>query len=184
MSRYLRILVAALALVLLVVGSALANRSPVADEHRSPVAASQQPSPGASAAANGEKGQNEADDAKDAADPAPSQEQLDRLVDLLKTAGITATDEQLSALIAKYGVGGAVRIVAWANGGDTSAIEALRDQGMGWGEIAKQLNGADASLGLKPGIGWIMSGGHGQGHAAQAGAAKGKATAPGQANKP
>jgi hypothetical protein len=190
MGRYARISVAVLALLLLVVGSALANRSPVADEHRSPVAASQEPSPGA---VSDKKG-GDADDAEDAADATPpSQAQLDRLVGLLKTAGITATDEQLTALIAKYGVGGAMRVLAWAHDGDTSQVTALRDQGLGWGEIARQLNEADPSANLGPGIGWIMSGGHGAGHggghadAANAtghGSANGKASAPGQADQP
>jgi hypothetical protein len=48
---------------------------------------------------------------------------------------------------------------------------------MGWGAIAKQLNEEDAEgdLNLRPGIGWVMGGGQGQGH--------GKANAPGQAKK-
>jgi hypothetical protein len=191
MGRYARISVAVLALLLLVVGSALANRSPVADEHRSPVAASQEPSPGA-ASDKSDKNGGDADEAEDTADTTPpSQAQLDRVVGLLKTAGITATDEQLSALITKYGVGGAIRVLAWAHGGDASQVTALRDQGLGWGEIARQLNEADPSASLVPGIGWIMSGGHGGGHgvghadAAKAnGKANGKATAPGQADKP
>lgn len=193
MGRYARISVAVLALLLLVVGSALANRSPVADEHRSPVAASQEPSPGAVSDKSDTKG-GDADEAEDAADTTPpSQAQLDRLVGLLKTAGITATDEQLTALIAKYGVGGAMRVLAWAHDGDTSQVTALRDQGLGWGEIARQLNEADPSANLGPGIGWIMSGGHGAGHggghaeAANAtghGSANGKASAPGQADQP
>jgi hypothetical protein len=193
MGRSARISVAVLALLLLVVGSALANRSPVADEHRSPVAASQEPSPGAVSDKSDTKG-SDADEAEDAADTTPpSQPQLDRLVGLLKTAGITATDEQLTALIAKYGVGGAMRVLAWAHDGDTSQVTALRDQGLGWGEIARQLNEADPSANLGPGIGWIMSGGHGAGHggghaeAANAtghGSANGKASAPGQADQP
>jgi len=196
MGRYARISVAVLALLLLVVGSALANRSPVADEHRSPVAASQQPSPGAASdkSDKSDKKGGDADEAEDAADTTPpSQAQLDRLVGLLETAGIAATDEQLTALIAKYGVGGAMRVLAWAHDGDTSQVTALRDQGLGWGEIARQLNEADPSANLGPGIGWIMSGGHGAGHAgghadaAKAtahGNANGKASAPGQADQP
>ena len=193
MGRSARISVAVLALLLLVVGSALANRSPVADEHRSPVAASQEPSPGAASDKSDKKG-GDADEAEDAADTTPpSQAQLDRLIDLLKTAGITATPEQLSALITKYGVGGAVRVLAWAHDGDTSQVTALRDQGLGWGEIARQLNEADSSANFRPGIGWIMSGGHGGGHAdAAKDAAKSKvkpkaddtASAPEQTDQP
>lgn len=182
MHRYLRISIVAVALVLLVVGSALANGSPTAEQHRSPVAASHQPSPGA----NSDEKAGDQDETEDATPP--TQEELDRIVGLLDTAGITATADQLAALAAKYGVGGAVRILAWADatGGDTAKVTDLRDQGMGWGAIAKQLNGEDTSLSLKPGIGWIMSGGHGQGHAGDAhaanGKAKGKATAPGQSD--
>lgn len=174
MHRYLRIAVVALALVLLVVGSALANGSPRADEHRSPVAASNQPSPDTDKPATEEKDDNEG--------TPPTEQELARLVGLLDKAGISATADQVATLAAKYGVGGAVRILAWADatGGDTAKISDLRDQGMGWGAIAKQLNGADASLSLKPGIGWIMSGGHGHGQtdAADAGKAKGKASPP------
>jgi hypothetical protein len=178
MHRYLRITVVALGLVLLVVGSALANGSPRADEHRSPVAASHQPSPATEKPGSDEK------EAEGAAPP--SQAELDRLAGLLDQAGISATSDQIAALAAKYGVGGAVRILAWADatGGDTAKITDLRDAGMGWGAIAKQLAAADSSVSLRPGIGWIMSGGHGQSHAdaASAGKAKGKATAPGQSN--
>lgn len=181
MSRYLRVTVIAFALLLLVAGSVFANGSPTAEQHRSPVAASAQPSGGANAN-NGNQDENEANEEK----TPPTQDQLDRLRGLLDTAGIAATDDQLTELIAKYGVGGAVRILAWADatGGDTASISDLRDQGMGWGAIAKQLNAEDESLDVSPGIGWIMSGGHGQGHADAAanGKAKGKATAPGQTN--
>jgi hypothetical protein len=177
MGRYARIAVAVLALLLLVVGSALANRSPVADEHRSPVAASQEPSPGAASDKSDKSDKKGGDEAEDAADTTPpSQAQLDRLIGLLKTAGVTATDEQLTALIAKYGIGGAMRVLAWAHDGDTSQVTALRDQGLGWGEIARQLNEADSSANFRPGIGWIMSGGHGGGNAdAAKDAAKSKA---------
>jgi hypothetical protein len=181
MSRYLRVMVIALALVLLVVGSVFANGSPTAEEHRSPVAASAQPSAGA-IANRGDQDENEANDGK----TPPTQAQLDRVRGLLDTAGISATDDQLTALIAKYGVGGAVRILTWADatGSDTASISDLRDLGMGWGAIAKQLNTGDESLNVSPGLGWIMSGGHGQGHADAAanGRAKGKASAPGQSN--
>jgi len=35
---------------------------------------------------------------------------------------------------------------------------------MGWGAIAHQLEQADSSLQLSPGIGWIMGHGHGKSH--------------------
>ena len=40
----------------------------------------------------------------------------------------------------------------------------MRDGGMGWGAIAHQLEKADSSLNLSPGIGWIMGHGHGHGN--------------------
>jgi hypothetical protein len=51
---------------------------------------------------------------------------------------------------------------------------------MGWGAIAKQRNAGEGSAKVTPGIGWIMSGGHGHGQtdAADAGKAKGKASPP------
>jgi hypothetical protein len=182
MRRYLRITLVASALVLLVVGSALANGSPRGDEHRSPVAASQQPSP------RTEKQGTDENETKEATPP--TQQELDRLVGLLDKAGIAATSDQIAALAARYGVGGAVRILAWADatGGDTAAITSLRDQGMGWGAIARQLNAGEGSAKVTPGIGWIMSGnghGHAEGDAATTGngKARGKATAPGQSGR-
>ena len=70
-------------------------------------------------------------------------------------------------MAAKYGVGGAVRLEAWADATGKSVTElgAMFDGGMGWGAIAKQLEHADSSLHLSPGIGWIMGHGHGNGHA-------------------
>ena len=85
-------------------------------------------------------------------------------------------------------VGGAVRLLSWsdASGMAVADLQALRDGGMGWGQIARQLNDADESVHVSPGIGWVMSGGHGQGHAADAtdadsdGKVNGRDTAPGQ----
>jgi hypothetical protein len=73
--------------------------------------------------------------------------------------------ELLTELAAEHGVGGAVRIVAWAETGVATVdeIRTLRAEGQGWGEIAKD-------LGVHPGIGSIM--GNGGGH--------GRDTAPGQ----
>ena len=80
----------------------------------------------------------------------------------------SATGPEFKALAAK--VGGAVRVAAFAkaSGKSTADILAMFQGGKGWGEIAH-------TLGLHPGIGWIMSGGHGkgQGHAAGADKTKG-----------
>jgi len=79
---------------------------------------------------------------------------------------------EFKALAAKVGVGGAVRVLAFAfakaSGMSTTDLLAMFQGGKGWGEIAH-------TLGLHPGIGWIMSGGHGkgQGHAAGADKTKG-----------
>jgi len=48
-------------------------------------------------------------------------------------------------------------------GKTVAELSAMRDGGMGWGAIAHQIEQADSSLHLSPGIGWIM--GHGHGHA-------------------
>ena len=86
----------------------------------------------------------------------------------LKAAGIVVGVTEFKALAAK--VGGAVRVAAFAkaSGKSTADILAMFQGGKGWGEIAH-------TLGLHPGIGWIMSGGHGkgQGHAAGADKTKG-----------
>jgi hypothetical protein len=82
---------------------------------------------------------------------------------------VSVTD--FKALAAKVGVGGAVRVLAFAkaSGKSTAEILAMFQGGKGWGEIAH-------ALGLHPGIGWIMSGGHGKGQGHAAGADKTKAS--------
>jgi hypothetical protein len=175
MTRYVRISLVAVALLLLVVTSVMANPGGAADQHRSPVAASHQPSASPSEEGKDADPHDETNEAEtDGA--APSEALPDRLVAQLQAAGITATAGELTPLIEKYGVGGGVRLLSWAaaTGKDTSEIAAMRDQGLGWGQIAAQLNEADSSLHLTPGIGSIMRAGHGQ-----AGAAHGKAHASG-----
>jgi hypothetical protein len=92
---------------------------------------------------------------------APSAAELDRLVGLLKDAGITTTAQVLKDLAAKVGVGGAVRTVAFAKYANKTpaAILAMFQGGMGWGKISHTLN-----LSIGPGIGWIMGNGHGNGN--------------------
>ena len=145
------IVVLAVALLLLVAGSALANK--------------------------GFQTQTQPDVvAQDEEEGTPSQQVLDKIVERLGNADIDATAEEVAALAEKYGVGGAVRILAWGAATDAD-VAGMRDSGMGWGQIAKQLNEEDAEgdLDLRPGIGWVMGGGQGEGH--------GKANAPGQAKK-
>lgn len=166
MNRYARIAIIAGSMVLLAAGSAFASTNLRASDDRSPVAASHEPESSEPAESEQPEPSESPEPKDEATGAAPSQPELDRLVTQLGTAGIRTTDDALSALIAKYGVGGAVRVLAFAASGTAAAdIEKMRDDGLGWGQIAQKLN-ADGSLNLNPGIGWIMSGGHGKGHAA------------------
>ena len=89
----------------------------------------------------------------------PSAEKVQRALEGLKNAGINTTTEEFTALADKYGVGGAVRVLAFADAsGKTAAqISAMRDAGAGWGEIRRELG-----IAVGPGIGWLMGRGHGQ----------------------
>lgn len=89
----------------------------------------------------------------------------ERVVERLGNAGITTDTTELDALADANGLGGAVRILAWADaaGIDPSEIVAMRDEGMGWGQIRRALEADHPDASFHPGIGWIM-GGHGQGH--------------------
>ncbi len=84
-------------------------------------------------------------------------------------AGIQATSDQLQSLAADYGLGGAVRLLAWADATDMSLadLRAMRDEGAGWGQMALE-------LGVSPGIGSIM------GNGAEAAGGHGRDSAPGQ----
>ena len=183
--RSLRTVVAALALLLLIAGTAFATRTSL-DRHLSLQAASNQPSDSdggkdaETEAPESEAPESEAPEAEAPESPDTNADTSEsgtgaqltdthaaQLVDLLKSAGITASADELKTLAAKYGVGGAVRLEAWADATGKSVTElgAMFDGGMGWGAIAKQLEQADSSLQLSPGIGWIMGHGHGNGHA-------------------
>jgi hypothetical protein len=128
-------LLAALALLVALAGTALATRSPVAD-------------PGST---------QHADEGE-----IPDEAALQRIVDRLGANDVETTPEELGALAAEHGVGGAVRILAWTNDGTITIqdVEGRRAEGRGWGEIAKE-------LGVEPGIGAVMGngGGHGRDHA-------------------
>jgi len=157
MNRYARILIAVLALLLVVAGSALATKGGKSAEHRSPMAASHQPE-----SSDAER----TDTDTESAEGTPSDKLLGRLVDRLADAGIDTDAETLAVLAADHGVGGAVRLVTWADasGMDVSELAAMFDSGMGWGAIAHQLMEGDSSLDLSPGIGWVVGRGHANGH--------------------
>ncbi len=130
-------------LLLLVVigGSALAAaRGPAANQTPSLLAGSHEP---------------EASEAAEAPETPPNAAELAQAADRLKTHGITADAAQLKTLAAKYGLGGAVRLLAWSKstGKTVADLVAMRDGGKGWGQIARE-------LGVHPGIGSIMGGGH------------------------
>jgi hypothetical protein len=168
---------AALLLLLLAVGaSALAAPSNHHDQHVVLADASQKPD-------TNEETPTDDSDPQDATG-SPSPANLDRIVERLDNAGVTTDSETLADLAARYGVGGAVRLLAWAeaSGQSVDDLAAMFDSGMGWGEIARQLNGEDDSLSLHPGIGWIMGNGHSKDHGPsdRPGNAPGHAGAPGQ----
>jgi len=101
----------------------------------------------------------------------PEGPNAERLVGLLEDAGVTTDVDTVSALADEHGTGGAVRILWWASaaGGDPSEIAAMREAGMGWGQIARALAEAHPDFDLTPGIGPVIGGRghgheHGQGH--------------------
>jgi hypothetical protein len=135
MRRSTKTIIAAVALLLLLAGTALATRIPVGNHGQGPLAASQ-------------AAESESPEAPlTAADAA-------HFADRLHAAGITATGAAFQALATKYGAGGAVRLMVWAKatGKSTADIAKMRDGGMGWGQIAHALH-------QSPAIGMIMGGG-------------------------
>ena len=93
-------------------------------------------------------------------DSPPTADEIAHAGDRLAANGFEVSDEVLTELASKYGVGGAVRIVAWsqADPDRMADLRVMRDgdgsegSGMGWGQIAKE-------LGVHPGIGSIMGNG-------------------------
>ena len=92
----------------------------------------------------------------------PTAEELAHAADRLDAKGIAVDDAVLSDLAARYGLGGAVRVLAWsdATAMEVEEIAAMRDgtdaePGMGWGQIAHELD-------VHPGIGSIMGNGNGR----------------------
>ncbi len=102
---------------------------------------------------------NDAPDAVDAPGALPSASEVARILANLKAAGISVTADAFNALVAKVGVGGAVRslLFAKASGKTPDQIVAMFQSGLGWGALAHNLK-----LSIGPGIGSIMSGGHGK----------------------
>ena len=90
----------------------------------------------------------------------PTADEIADAGERLAANGFEVSDEVLTELATAYGVGGAVRIVAWsqADPDRMADLRAMRDgdgsdgSGMGWGQIAKE-------LGVHPGIGSIMGNG-------------------------
>ena len=104
----------------------------------------------------------------------------ERVVELLDDAGVTTDTAELDEFADDFGLGGAVRILWWAEaaGVDPSEIAAMRDEGMGWGQIRKALAEDHEDFDLGPGVGPVMGGqgqGHGQGQAQGQGKDKGNA---------
>jgi hypothetical protein len=128
MARTTRLAILGGTLLILVAGTALATQQPHS-RPQGPAAASQEP------------------------DAPPSADELAHAVERLKASGIDASTGELSALAADYGLGGAIRLLAWAEANTQNIsladLQAMRDDGQGWGQIANE-------LGLNPGIGSVM----------------------------
>lgn len=146
MTRTNRIaLLAALTLALAAAGTVLATRSPQAGP--------QDAGP-------------HADEADEAAEAGAITHAIDRLAENQIEVGDEAAFEELAG---RYGLGGAVRLHAWADatGMSVDELATMRDTGgpdgapMGWGRLAKDLR--DQGFDVRPGVGSIMGGGRGAG---------------------
>lgn len=135
MRRSTRIGIFVLLLIGVLGGTALATRGPGTNQTPSLLASSHEP------------------EASEAAEAPPTADELAHAADRLKAQDIDPA--QLEALAAKYGLGGAVRVMGWSKttGKTVAELSAMRDGGKGWGQIAHE-------LGVSPGIGWIMGNGH------------------------
>ena len=129
MKRPLRLAIFVTTLVVLVGGTALATQAPRLGQQGPPTASNEPETP-------------------------PTAEDLAHAVDRLAEQGISVTADRLGALAADYGLGGAVRLLAWADetGMSLADLRARRDEGAGWGQLAKD-------LGVHPGLGSIMGNG-------------------------
>ncbi len=174
-------LAVAVLLVMLAAGSVFAAAATLPAMAQAPVAArNAQPAESPEAKESPDaKESPEADEDKDAAEsPAadraeqaneagasPSPANLDRIVQRLAAAGITTTAQDLAALAAKVGVGGAVRVLRFAQASRKTPTEilALFESGKGWGVVARELK-----LDIGPGNGSVMGKGHGPDEASKA----------------
>ena len=140
----LALLIAAV-LILAATGSVLATRAPQSPDQPAEMLTSHEAEP-------------ETEDAP------PTAEDLAHAAERLTEREIPFGEAQLADLAARYGLGGAVRILAWAadpSVGMTADEIADRRDGdgtapVGWGRLARD-------LGTNPGIGWIMGNGGGHG---------------------
>ncbi len=151
---------AALLILLLAGGTAFAAAATVSNQVPSQAASGKSashPAAETSPEASESPESSEAADTNSSPDGSPSPANLDRIVGLLKDQGITTTSTDLASLVDKVGVGGAVRVLAFAkeSGKAPAEIVAMFQAGEGWGQIAK-----DLKVSKGPGIGWIM--GHGK----------------------
>jgi hypothetical protein len=163
----------ALLAALLVVGTAFAaapSFTPPWQPHHPHPTASLQPSAEATAGesftaegspkAEASEKAEESESAEPSKSPgaSPSDKEIAAVLADLQAAGIPATADQIRTLAARVGLGGAVRVLAFANasGRTPDEILAMFESGEGWGKIAAELG-----LTIGPGIGGIMSGGHG-----------------------
>ena len=149
------LILAAIVGVLLLTGTALAIQSGSVNLTGSPLGAN---GPKSSHAPDESEGPEASEDAEgpEGSEGPPSAAELARVVDKLKAVGITATASDLSDLATKVGLGGAVRVYAFAHASGKTPAEILVmfQGGQGWGEIDHELN-----LSIGPGIGWIMGNG-------------------------
>jgi hypothetical protein len=104
----------------------------------------------------------------------PDASAIAHAADRLSAHRIAFDEAVLTDLAARYGIGGAVRLVVWA-GQTGKTIDQLTDMRdgdgspgsqMGWGQIAHELH-------VSPGIGAVMGGGKGQAGDADEGEASG-----------
>jgi hypothetical protein len=125
-------LLAAVALLVALAGTTMANRAPSADTAAPPQADEQEEAPDATA--------------------------VQRVVDRFAARDIDVDPEQVRELAAEHGLGGAVRMLAWsAQGVSIEEVQQRRADGQGWGVIARDL-GVHPGIGSVMGNG----GGHGR----------------------
>ena len=136
--------------------------------------ASEAPEPSEAPEASETPDAPEAPEADNDADASPSPANLARIVERLAAAGITTTPDELAALSEKVGLGGAIRVLrfAQASGRSPAEIVAMREAGKGWGVIARELK-----LTVNPGNGSVMGKGHGADKADKAAAKASRASA-------